>query len=95
MAQEPCEKRDKTVIVVGAGAAGLQAANLLMQSDAFLHGHIDVIVLEARDRTGGRIYIDKRWGVPIDEGSLGFVNLLILRPKLDSWNTPESTSSSC
>jgi protoporphyrinogen oxidase len=95
MAREQCEKRAKTVVVVGAGAAGLQAANFLMQSDAFLDGHIDVIILEARDRTGGRIYTDKRWGFPIDHGSRRYINILILRSKLDSWNISESTSSSC
>jgi monoamine oxidase len=82
MAPEPYKKRAKTVVVVGAGAAGLQAANLLMQSDAFLDGHIDVIVLEARDRTGGRIYTDKRWGVPIDHGSRGYINILIYQVRI-------------
>ena len=37
------------VIVVGAGLAGLAAARDLMHADA------DVVVLEARDRPGGRV----------------------------------------
>lgn len=38
------------IIVVGAGIAGLTAAKTLMQK-----GH-EVLVLEARDRIGGRIW---------------------------------------
>ena len=37
------------VIVLGAGLAGLSAARDLM------HGGLDVRVLEARDRVGGRV----------------------------------------
>ncbi|CAK4034434.1 amine oxidase [Lecanosticta acicola] len=43
------EQHKKKVIVVGAGIAGLRAASVLMR-----HG-IDVVVLEGRDRIGGRI----------------------------------------
>ena len=58
----------KTVIVVGAGAAGLQATNTLLESDAFLKGQLKVLLLEARDRVGGRACIDKRWTTPLDQG---------------------------
>jgi len=60
--------REKTVVVVGAGAAGLQAANVLLESEAFRSGRLNVIILEARDRVGGRIHVDKRWGLPFDLG---------------------------
>lgn len=39
----------KRVVIVGAGIAGLRAAALLLEHD------VDVVVLESRDRIGGRI----------------------------------------
>jgi monoamine oxidase len=52
------------VIVVGAGMAGLSAARHLGS-----HG-IDVTVLEARDRVGGRIRTSRLWpDLPVDLGA--------------------------
>jgi monoamine oxidase len=52
------------VIVVGAGIAGLAAARTLAD-----RGH-DVVVLEARDRVGGRIHTSRQWpDVPVDLGA--------------------------
>lgn len=50
------------VIVVGAGFAGLSAARELTK-----FGH-DVVVLEGRDRVGGRSYTTTIAGVPVDLG---------------------------
>ncbi len=52
-----------TVLVIGAGLAGATAA-----ADLAARG-VDVVVLEARDRVGGRIRTDRSWGVPIELGA--------------------------
>lgn len=53
------------VIVVGAGAAGLAAASRLVEAG------FDVLVLEARDRIGGRILTERPHGLaaPIELGA--------------------------
>ena len=58
-------KPTKPAIVVGAGPAGLAAARMLRH-----HGHA-VIVLEARDRVGGRVFTDAdtSLSVPVDLGA--------------------------
>jgi polyamine oxidase len=50
-------------IVVGAGIAGASAAHALSESG------VEVVVLEARDRVGGRIHADTSWGVPVEMGA--------------------------
>ncbi len=50
------------VLVIGAGGAGLTAARELTASGA------SVLVLEARNRIGGRAYTDTSLGVPWDRG---------------------------
>ena len=52
------------VVIIGAGMAGLSAARVLMA------GGLEVAVLEARPRIGGRAYTESRtFGVPYDHGA--------------------------
>lgn len=53
----------RSVLVVGAGIAGLAAAERLHST-----GHA-VTVLEGRDRIGGRIWTDRSLGVPVELGA--------------------------
>lgn len=52
----------KKVLVIGAGIAGLAAAKVLQDA-----GH-EVIILEARERAGGRIWTDHSLDFPVDFG---------------------------
>ena len=55
--------RKTDVLVLGAGIAGLAAARTLVDNG------LSVIVLEARDRIGGRIWTDSSLGLPLDLGA--------------------------
>ena len=57
------EQLGPRVIVIGAGIAGLSAARDLTAAGA------TVIVLEARDRIGGRVHTNTSWGVPVEMGA--------------------------
>ncbi|MFM9033175.1 MAG: FAD-dependent oxidoreductase [Mycobacterium sp.] len=59
----PGTGRTADVLVIGAGIAGLRAAEVLTSRGR------RVVVLEARDRIGGRIHTDRSWGVPVDLGA--------------------------
>jgi monoamine oxidase len=66
---------DADVLVIGAGAAGLAAARVLADAGR------RVIVLEARDRIGGRVWTDRTFGpVPVERGAE-----FIHGERADSW----------
>ena len=52
------------VAIVGAGIAGLSAAHHLV-----IHGIKDIVILEARDRVGGRIHTITHDGKPLELGA--------------------------
>jgi monoamine oxidase len=51
------------VAVIGAGSAGIAAARRLVAA-----GHVSVLVVEARDRAGGRAWTVEADGLPMDLG---------------------------
>ena len=59
----PEAARTADILVIGAGIAGLRAAEVLVKAGK------KVIVLEGRDRLGGRIVTDRSLGVPLDLGA--------------------------
>src|SRR6516164_8953204 len=52
------------VAVIGAGAAGIGAARRLFESSS-----VSVLVLEARNRVGGRVHTVEPAGFPLDRGA--------------------------
>jgi len=50
------------VAIIGAGLAGLHASRLLRAA------HVDCVLIEARDRLGGRILTVDQYGQPADDG---------------------------
>ncbi|MDO9502483.1 NAD(P)/FAD-dependent oxidoreductase [Falsiroseomonas sp.] len=58
-----CAEIQPDVLVIGAGAAGIAAARAVQQAGR------SVMVLEARDRVGGRAVTDHRLGLPFDLGA--------------------------
>ncbi|MBM0126092.1 FAD-dependent oxidoreductase [Pimelobacter simplex] len=62
MQEESMTAHDVDVVVIGAGFAGLVAARELGR------GGLDVVVIEARDRLGGRTWTDHRLGHDLEFG---------------------------
>jgi monoamine oxidase len=63
-AATPLQEEEYDAIVVGAGVAGLSAANTLQEN-----GVKRVLVLEAANRIGGRIWTNDSWGSKMELGA--------------------------
>jgi monoamine oxidase len=61
--RDSSEEIETDVIIIGAGIAGIIAGNELIKQG------VKVLVLEGRERIGGRIWTDTRWNTPIDLGA--------------------------
>ncbi len=59
----PVRAARREVVVIGAGIAGLAAARTLADAGA------RVVVVEARDRIGGRVWTDTSLGAPVERGA--------------------------
>lgn len=76
---------DTDLLIIGAGAAGLAAAHRARACG------LQVKLLEARHRIGGRAYTDnRRFGVPVDHGChwLHAADINPLRALADRWGVP-------
>ncbi|XP_042460207.1 polyamine oxidase 3-like [Zingiber officinale] len=60
---EARQSRSPSAIVIGGGFAGIAAAHAL-KNTAF-----QVVLLESRDRIGGRVHTDYSFGFPVDMGA--------------------------
>ncbi len=60
---QPARAAEADVAVVGAGVAGFAAAYTVIGARR------SVVVLEARERTGGRVFTDASLGLPFDQGA--------------------------
>lgn len=61
--EENCESKEYETVIIGAGIAGLAAAKELQAAGK------DVIVLEANDRIGGRLWSIHPWGTSLELGA--------------------------
>lgn len=64
LAEGRSSRQRRQIVVIGAGLAGLAAARALQDDDN------DVVVIEARDRIGGRVWTSHAWpDAPMDLGA--------------------------
>jgi polyamine oxidase len=68
VALTPSDGASPKIIIVGAGFAGLSAAKHLVSQ-----GFTNLVIVEGRDRVGGRTWTDNSLGHPIDLGGAWYV----------------------
>jgi monoamine oxidase len=74
---------DWEVIILGAGMAGIGASSLLTKQK------VPHLMLESRDRVGGRVFSSQFDGVTIEEGPVSSTRLT-LKVTQDVLSEPES-----
>ena len=91
-------QRVEDVIIIGAGLAGLAAGTLLFHllkiaswemAHTLIKSPLSCVLLEARDRVGGRVDTRREWGSVINLGarySAFSIQDDVLNKKLDSWH---------
>lgn len=62
----------KNIVIIGAGAAGMSAATMLMEN-----GFLNLTILEAENRIGGRIHTIEFGENVLDMGAQWFVAIFI------------------
>ncbi|GFS35311.1 polyamine oxidase 4 [Actinidia rufa] len=72
-----------TVIVIGGGISGIAAARILHNAS------IKVLLLESRDRVGGRIHTDYSFGCPVDMGASWQVHTYYALFGMDGCQVPQ------
>lgn len=70
----------KKVIIIGSGIAGLQAANELVENYKF--NKMDILILEARNRIGGRVCTENHFNTKYDIGG-AWLHGLVDHPLID------------
>ncbi len=61
--QNQSANEEVDIIIIGAGMSGISAGFDLIQKG------LKVLILEGRDRIGGRVWTDNRWNIPLELGA--------------------------
>ena len=82
----PIKQKKTKVLILGAGLAGIKAAKTLLDRDI-----TDILILEGKNYTGGRIHAIEFANYPIETGAnwIHFVNDTETKPIVDRGHAKE------